>query len=58
LSWQDGDTLESSVYASANLMWEVLAYLTFGVEYAYGLRENKDGSDVDNHRLGVGLQFY
>ena len=58
LGWQTGDTFESSTYASANLMWEVLPYLTFGVEYAYGQRENKDGSDVDNHRLGLGLQFY
>ena len=58
LGWQPGDTFESSVYASANLMWEVLPYLTLGVEYAYGQRENKDDSTVDNHRLGLGLQFY
>lgn len=58
LSWQPGDTFESSTYASANLMWEVLPYLTFGAEYAYGQRENKDNSDVDNHRFAVGVQFY
>jgi len=57
LGWQPGDTFESSIYASANLMWEVLPYLTFGVEYAYGQRENKDDSDLDNHRLSLGLQF-
>ena len=58
LSWQSGDTFESSTYASANLMWEVLPYLTFGVEYAYGQRENKDNSDVDNHRMSIGIQYY
>jgi type II secretory pathway pseudopilin PulG len=58
LSWQLGETFESSTYASANLMWEILPYLTFGVEYAYGQRENKDNSDVDNHRLAIGVQYY
>ena len=58
LSWQSGDTFESSTYASANLMWEVLPYLTLGVEYAYGQRENKDNSDVDNHRFAIGIQYY
>jgi len=57
-SWQTGDTFESSTYAAANLMWQVLPYLTMGVEYAYGQRENKDGSDLDNHRIGVGIQIF
>jgi len=58
LSWQEGNVFESSTYAAANLMWQVLPYLTVGAEYAYGLRENKDGSDIDNHRLAFGFQFY
>lgn len=58
LSWQGGNVFESSTYASANLMWQVLPYLTVGAEYAYGLRENKDGSDIDNHRVAFGFQFY
>jgi hypothetical protein len=56
--WQAGDTFESSTYGSANLMWQVLPYLTMGIEYAYGKRENNDGSDLDNHRIAVGVQFY
>jgi len=57
-SWQEGDTFESSTYAAVNLLWQVLPYLTVGVEYAYGQSENKDGSDFDNQRLALGFQFY
>jgi hypothetical protein len=39
-------------------MWQVLPYLTLGVEYAYGQSEKKDGSDLDNHRIAVGFQYY
>lgn len=58
LDWQEDNTFKSSTYAAANLMWQVLPYLTVGVEYAYGLRENDDGSDLDNHRIAIGFQFY
>jgi hypothetical protein len=58
LSWQEGNAFESSTYAAANLMWQALPYLTVGLEYAYGLRENVDGSDIDNHRVSFGFQFY
>ncbi|MGB7921443.1 MAG: hypothetical protein WCF40_15445 [Desulfobacterales bacterium] len=58
LSWQDDDVFESSTYAAANLMWQVLPYMTVGLKYAYGLRENKDGLDIDNHRVAVGFQFF
>lgn len=58
LGWQTGETFESSTYASANLMWQVLPYLTLGAEYSFGQRENKDGSDLDNHRVAFGFQFY
>ncbi|MDH4230893.1 MAG: DcaP family trimeric outer membrane transporter [Nitrospirota bacterium] len=58
MSWQTGDTFESSTYASVNLMWSVYRYITLGVEYAYGKRDNKDHSDIDNHRVAVGMQFY
>jgi len=57
-SWQPGNAFESSTYGAANLMWKILPYLTMGVEYGYGQRENKDGSDFDNHRIAVGVQFY
>jgi len=56
--WQVGDTFESSSYAAVNLMWSIQPFLTFGVEYAYGVRENKDSSDIDNHRIGLGIQIF
>lgn len=58
LDWQAGDTFESSTYASVNLMWSMLPYLTVGAEYAYGKRENKDGSGLDNQRFALGVQIY
>lgn len=39
-------------------MWSIQPYLTLGIEYAYGVRENKDGSDLDNNRIGIGIQVY
>jgi len=56
--WQPDATFESSMYASANLMWQVFPYLSVGAEYTYGKRENKAGPDFDNNRLAVGFQFY
>lgn len=56
--WQAGSSFKSSVYASANLMWSVQPFLTVGAEYAYGSRENKDGSDLDDHRIAVGIQLF
>lgn len=56
--FQAGSFFKSSTYASANLMWSVQPYLTVGAEYAYGSRENKDGSDLDNQRFAVGIQLF
>lgn len=58
LDWQPGDTFKSSTYASVNLMWQAMPYLNVGVEYGYGAREQKDGSDFDNHRVALGFQFF
>ena len=58
LDWQPASTFSNSTFASVNLMWQILPYLTFGAEYGYGSRENKDGSDLDNHRFSLGFQFY
>jgi hypothetical protein len=56
--WQPGSTFESSHYAAVNLMWQVLPYMTLGVEYGYGKRENKDGSELDNNRISFGVQAF
>jgi hypothetical protein len=49
---------ESSSYASVNLMWSPFPYLTVGIEYYYGRRDNIDGSSLDNHRVGIGIQVF
>jgi len=54
--WQAPGTLKNTTYAAVNLMWQVLSYLSLGIEYDYGRRENKDNSDLDNHRLMLGVQ--
>jgi len=56
--FQSGGTLDNTLYTAANLMWEIFPYLTLGIEYAYGQRENKDHSDLDNHRVGIGFQIF
>jgi hypothetical protein len=58
LGWQVDSTLKSSSYAAANLMWQVLPYLTLGAEYSYGERDNKNGPGIDNHRIMLGVQVY
>jgi len=58
LGWQVDSTLKSSSYAAANLMWQVLPYVTLGAEYSYGERDNKNGPGIDNHRIMFGLQVF
>jgi hypothetical protein len=58
LSWQGESTLKSSSYVAANLMWQLLPYLTLGAEYSYGERDNKGGPGLNNHRVMLGVQVY
>ncbi|MDH3830035.1 MAG: DcaP family trimeric outer membrane transporter [Gammaproteobacteria bacterium] len=58
LGFQPASTLDNTQYAAANVFWTVLPYLTIGAEYGYGRRENKDGSDIDNHRIMFGVQVF
>ncbi|MGE4180743.1 MAG: DcaP family trimeric outer membrane transporter, partial [Limisphaerales bacterium] len=44
-------------YAQANLVWTPVKNFAVGLEYLFGLRETRDGSDGDNHRLQVSLQY-
>lgn len=58
LSWQPADTFESSKYGAINLMWNILPYLTVGIEYGYGVSEDRQGEELDNHRIMVGFQYF
>jgi len=53
-----GNDFDNSIYTAGNLMWSVLPYMTMGIEYAYGKREDNDNSDIDNHRITFGIQVF
>jgi hypothetical protein len=55
---QAGSAFSNSTYAYGNLMWNVLPYLSFGIEYDFGQRENKDNSTTNNHRIMFGMQVF
>ncbi len=44
------DALDSTTYASANLIWNPLKQLTLGVEYLWGRRKNVDGASGTSNR--------
>jgi hypothetical protein len=56
--WQPDSTFVGSAYGALNLMWQVSPVITAGVEYAYGMNENKIGDQLDNHRIIFGIQFF
>ena len=49
---------DENVLETDEKMWAVQPYLTLGAEHAYGRRGNEDGSDLDNHRVAVGVQVF
>lgn len=49
--YQGGEEFNTSQYVSANLFWDVAAGTRAGVEYSWGRRENKNGSDGTANRL-------
>lgn len=55
---QPGDSFSSSHFVLGNLMYRFNSYLTGGIEYNYGQRQNLDDSDIDNHRVMIGLQLF
>ena len=42
-----GDTFDNTQYVAADLIWTPFKTTTFGAEYLWGRRENKDGEDGD-----------
>jgi len=53
----DDDTLESTNYAAANLIWSPFGSVTLGVEYLWGRRENKDGGAGTSNRILFSSRF-
>ena len=56
--WEPDDSFRRSDYASINLMWQVRPYLTLGIEYGFGHRQNADETRIFNHRGGIGIQVF
>ncbi|TKF22140.1 hypothetical protein FCV43_07800 [Vibrio genomosp. F6] len=60
LDWQDAqeqDTLTSSQYVMANLLWNVQPDLMVGVEYNYSTYERSVSDSRDNHRIMLGMEW-
>jgi hypothetical protein len=47
-----------STFFSANFLYHIQPYLTFGVEYMYGKRTNLSAPSKDNHRILFGFQLF
>ena len=45
------DALDSTTYASANLIWNPYEKLTLGTEYLWGQRKNVDGASGTSDRF-------
>lgn len=54
---QPDDAYDSTQYASANLVYQLLKRLSIGGEVLYGSREVKNGDDGDVFRFQIGLVY-
>jgi hypothetical protein len=46
--------LKRADYASVNLFYQPLTWMTYGIEYLYGRRENLDGASENGSRIQLG----
>ena len=53
----DPFTLDSTVYASANLVWQASPSLSVGLEYLYGYKETLNGAARDAQRLDFMIRY-
>jgi len=53
-----GDQFKSTSYFATNFFYQISPFLVVSTEYNWGKRENLDGSDLDDHRITLGLQLY
>ena len=55
---QAGNAYKRTHYTSLNLVWTPFRLMSVGMEFLYGKREDKDGSDGDAKRLQFGATYY
>ena len=48
---QAGGALDTVEYAAVNLVWQFAEEMSFGGEWLYGSREDRDGSSGEANRL-------
>jgi len=53
----NSETITSTEYGMASLLWSVKPNLTLGVEYNYSQYELFNGKERDNHRVMIGLDW-
>lgn len=56
-SFQPASRAEAVDYLAANLVFEPLPRLSYGIEYLYGSRTDKDGARGDAHRLQFSVRY-
>jgi hypothetical protein len=49
--------IETTTYASANLVWLPTPYFRIGLEYLYGTKDTQSGADHDGHRLDFVIRY-
>ena len=50
-------TVEAAEYLAANLVFEPLPRLSYGIEYLYGSRTDKDSAQGEAHRLQFSVRY-
>jgi hypothetical protein len=49
--------IETTTYASANLVWHPTSSFRMGLEYLYGTKETQSGAEHDGHRLDFVFRY-
>lgn len=52
-----GFAIDSTQYASLNLVWHPTTAFRMGLEYLYGLKETENGAEGDGHRLNFVFRY-
>ena len=56
-SFQLAGAPQAAEYVAANIIFEPIPRLSYGIEYLYGTRTDKDDSKGEAHRLQVSVRY-
>ena len=57
-AFESADNLHQNKYLAVNLIWNPTERMFVGVEYLFGTRQNKDGSQGEANRVQASFGFY